>query len=308
MNTASQAPVMPRSHPALRALRFALPSLLVLGLVALLTVQSRINDRARFTGCPPATPEALACLGGLQPSSLTLELAGSGHQLACQLRSVAGSAASSMPTPSERFCIEAQVQTRWDELETLDARLFMPIYGLYSLLVAAWIALQSRAGSGALERRPLVAAMGIVVTTILLLVLDARENAHALALLVDAERGPLSAPHHAAMDAAASAARSASLHKWAASAVWAAMLAWGLAQWKEARRPLQRWPRLVAILAAAAAASLFAVAVVVAACQPEALEGPVHHLQNGLVLAFLSMAAVAVAAAATRDPAQAHTD
>lgn len=287
---------------ARHAVRLALLWLL-LGLPAMGVVQMQINSRFAHANCPPPVADAVSCLGGLDPSSLTLELAGSGKRLACQLHPVASAMAAAAPTQAERVCIEARVQARWDELTQLDERLLMPVYGLFSLLIAAWVALQAPSGQLAspapVGHRRLVAAAALSFTTVLLLVLDAQENASAMALLIDAERGPLSLPHRVALDAVAAAARQASLHKWAASSLWAAALAWALFEWRGAKHPWQRWPLRIAIGAAGFAAAMFVMAVAVA-INPLAFAGPIRLLQAGFALAILAMLAAALAVKATR--------
>lgn len=280
---------------ARHAVRLALLWLVPLGLVAMLVLAWQIDERAILSGCQPAKAKGLECLEGLKPSSETLELAGSGARLACQLHPVTREKAVLVPTLTERICIEARVQTRWDELTQIDERLFMPTYALLSLLVAAWIALQPSAGEPAtplsspcLKRRRVVAAVGIVVTTLVLLTLDALENSRAMAVLMDAERGPLMAPYYVALDAAAAAARQASVYKWAATAFWTAALAWGLIQWQELIHRKQRWLRGTAIATYSAAAITLAATAGFAGLSSE-LAGPVRGVHAGFVLAFVAM-------------------
>lgn len=290
---------------ARHAVRLILLWLAVLGLAAIALVTTQVDGRASRSGCPSPRPVERACLGALEPSSLTLELAGNGERLACQLHPVARARATMAPTLAERICIEARIRTRWDELTQIDERLFMPTYALLSVLVAAWIALQPSPAVPASppvvcdpKRSRALAAMGIVVTTVVLLMLDGLENSRAMGLLVDAERGPLTAPHYAALDAAAAEARQASLYKWAATALWASALAWGLLQWQQVTYRLQRWSRATAIATFAAAAITFAAAAGFGALSNQ-LAGPVRALQAGFVLAILAMCATALAIGAT---------
>lgn len=299
---------------ARHAVRLTLLCVAALGLMAIALVTVQIDGRASRNGCLPPESVKLFCLGSVAPSSLTLELAGSGERLACQLHPVASARATMAPTLAERICIEARIRTRWYELTQIDQPLFMPTYALISLLVAAWIALQPSTGKPASpplgrasKRSQVLAATGIVVTTMALLMLDWLENFHAMALLVDAERGPLTAPHYAALDAAAAKARQASLYKWAATALWASALAWGLFQWHQVANRLQRWSRGTAIATFVAAAITFAAAAGLGALSNQ-LAGPVRALQAGFVLAILAMCTTALAIGATPTTAAAASE
>lgn len=148
------------------------------------------------------------------------------------------------------------------------------------------------------ETSPSSGRSGIVVTTLVLLMLDALENSRALALLVDAERGPLMAPYYVALDAAAAAARQASVYKWAATALWTAALAWGLFQWQEVIHWKQRWSRGTAIAPYSAAAITLAATAGFAGLSSQ-LAGPIRGVQAGFVLAFVAMISTWLAVGAT---------
>jgi len=270
---------------------WAIPFLVVLGVLAMAYMTGQIESRAQRTSCPTAQVGSLDCVGGLAPSSLTLELAGSGHQLVCQLHPEH----MSMPTPTvaERMCVEARIQQRWDELARLDKQLFMPLYGGLSLLLAAWIALHAPRKTpfwGTGHR----SAVGIVISTLLLLALDSIENKQAMALLVASERGSLVSSAATRFDDAAAQARWASLAKWAATVIWTALLAWGLSEWQPRSRRLARWPGKLSILALVLASLSLAAGVAVGAFSVD-IAGPVHWLRAGFNAAFVGSGAATLA-------------
>lgn len=300
MNTTAAAAQLGKASwrtTASQCVRWALPCLLVLGLTAMVFVLRQINDRAELSDCRSIEQKALKCLDGLKPSSLTLELAGSGERLACQLRSASEPEANPGLVLEERICTEARIRMRWDELTQLDTRWFMPAYGLFSLLIAASLALQP--SQGAAPRRAL-AALAIVASTVLLLVLDRFENTRAMALLIDAERGPLEPPFGAALNQAAASARQASLVKWLATGLWAAALAFGLKQWMLGAGRRQRWARQAAMMLFILTSVACAVAVGLS-CMSDEFSASVNCLHVGLSSAFL--AAVTSVAVAWMTPA-----
>lgn len=275
-------------------LRTGLLWLSLAGVVAIVFVARQIENRADQTGCPTAHAEALVFLEGLQPSSLTIELAGNRQRLARQLHPVKNADAASAPSLAERVCIERRIQTGWDELTRLDAPLFMPLYGLFSLLLAAWIALQPAEPAAQHRwpvRRQVLAALAIVAATVLLLALDRMENASALVMLIDAERGPLMTGDPTALDALAVQARDASLIKWAAAVLWTTSLAVGVGLLASPRRP-QRWAQWIAVALFILSAVLFTGSVG-HAWLSQAFGAAVRGLQMGFAAALLGACAAA---------------
>lgn len=226
------------------------------GVAAVVLVSQQIESQVIQAACPALHPTALTCLGGHPPSSLTLELAGNRVRMACQLHPVEQKAGAAQPTLAERVCIERRIQTHWDELTQLDARLFMPLYGLFSILLAAWIALQPQrqtstqetSTQGWLARSQVLVALAIVVVTAVLLALDREENVRAMAVLVEAERGLFMSERSATLETLAGQAREAGLMKWVACALWAAALAVGLALRRlDSPGRCQQWARRISI-------------------------------------------------------------
>lgn len=285
----------PARHHAL--LRAALPIVVVVGVVALFFVQRQIDRRLELAalGCDP--PASSACLGNVEPSGMTLELAGSARDVACQMRSA--SASGSAPSPKERVCIEARVQARWDDLTWLDARVLIPLYVLLTLLVSVWTALHGREG-----RRRWVAPAALVLA-VLMAMADARENRATQGMLILVEATGAFGPESTVpLDKAAHFARQASMLKWAVAALWMVALAWSLWQWQGGDGWLSRVLRRLGIVAAAMAACIGALTVGVVLATADALDmaGPAQAVRAGFALGLLALLVVPIAAWVERPP------
>ena len=268
-----------------------------IGLAALAWATAGADGAALINQCGShAHPSALACLDGRAPSSLRLELAGSGTRVSCQLR---GGTPPAAPSFSERACIEVRIDRARHELRVVDAKVLIPLYLILSLLLAAWV----RLGASAEDRRRAPAVgWGIALTATLLAVLDLKENAEALKLLAAAEMKDALVPAAlASLDAWAAEARAASLAKWGAAVPWALALAAGaaLAARRADDRPVFRaLCRLSALLLAAGALALAAGGA--AALWMEAFAAGVRLLSAGFTAVFGGVACMVLAIACSR--------
>jgi len=269
---------------ARRAVRMAMVWLASVGLLAMVLATQGIEGRLRRADCPAPHAEAKKALEGHDLSSLALELAGTHERVFRLLHPVADDQKKTEPGLNERVCAEARINFLSDELTELDTRWFMPVYGLLSMLVAAWLLLPLPKG-----KWRFLPSAGIIATTLFLLVLDAMENVAASSLLVEAERSLFIPARHAVLDMAANAARDASLVKWFVASLWAVTVALALWTW-----PLPEDGRLMRLIRWAAGALFMGAALALGAAVAwsvwtGAFGGPVKLLGTSMTLALLAM-------------------
>jgi uncharacterized membrane protein len=261
--------------------------LLLLGAVALLLTQHRLQARLDSFDCPTQPGREGDAPKNTALSSLTWELAGHAQVLMHQLRPEAEPSVTEQPGVQTLVCVQARIRFLQDGYNVLDKPLFMPLYGLLSLLLALLVL-----GQGG--PAPRLAAGALLLTTVGLLGLDARENVQALSLLQGAESELLSVPDMVDLEAGAQATRVASLAKWGASGLWAATLAWALLCWRPASG--RNWVRqllMVAIALLGLGASAFA-AGALWGWRSDAIDGPMVLLVSGMVLSLIAMAFLAI--------------
>jgi hypothetical protein len=168
-----------------------------------------------------------------------------------------------------------------------------------ALLVSAWI----RLGAEGDARRPaLWLGWAIVIASVLLGSLDLRENSLALKLLAESEmKGALVPDVLARLDASAAAARTASLAKWGAAALWALTLAAGFfvsARSAEDGPAFRVLSRLSSLLLAAGAVLLAAGCLWGASA--DAFGTPVRLLTAGFIATGAGMVIVVAAMGCSR--------
>lgn len=256
--------------------------------------QRDLEERNRAQGKPT---RALECLGGMEPSSLTLELAATAERLSCQLR--AGMRGDE-PSLDERQCIEARILGLRNELRELDARMLVPLYVAVALLIATWVQLDARPGR---ERRATVIAVLIAVATLALAALDGLENHNALRLLTAAEASGALRPDSLVMlYSPLRDAHTASLWKWSAAVPWALAICTGM--W-EVRRRAETWAGrfgLASVALGAVGMLLLGVAVAWAASVPSGWGWQVLLMQWGFMAAVGALVAICLAIAGSRRP------
>lgn len=269
------------------AIRRCFVVMFVLGAVALVVTQYRLKAHLDSFDCPVQAHQ-----GGEKPkpaelSSLAWELVGSSQGVLQQLRPEAEASLNNQPGVQTLVCLQARIRFLQQGYNALDKPLFMPLYGLLSLLLALLML-----GQGGFA--PRLAAGALLLTTAGLLALDARENAQALSLLQFAESELLSTPDMLALDAGAQATRVASLAKWGASALWGIALARCVCFLHLASsRKWVRWLRMAAIGLLGLGAASFA-AGSLWGWGSDSIDGPVRFLSAGMALALIAMALVAV--------------
>lgn len=269
------------------AIRRCFALLFVLGAVALIVTQQRLQARLDSFDCPAQPGQSGAVSKPTALSSLTWELAGHAQGVLQQLRPEPGSSVAEKPGVQTLVCVQARIKFLQAGYNVLDKPLFMPLYGLLSLLLALWVL-----GQGGRAAR--LAAGTLLLATAGLLGLDALENTQALNLLQVAEGELLSAPNMAALEAGAQATRAASVAKWGASGVWAATLAWALWCWHPASaRKWVRWLRMAIIALLGLSAVAFA-ASALWGWRSDAIDGPMGLVAAGMVMSLTAMALVAV--------------
>lgn len=277
-----------RQLPGMRnAIRRGFALLFLLGSVALLATQHRLQARLDSFDCPTQQDQEGDASKASVLSSLTWELAGHAQEVMQQLRPETELSVTERPDVQTLVCVQARIRFLQDGYNVLDKPLFMPLYGLLSLLLALWALKQGWPASR-------LAAGALLLTTVGLLGLDARENAQALSLLQVAESELLSTPDKVALEAGAQATREASLAKWGASGLWATALAWVLLCWRPA--PGSKWVRRL-LMVAIALLGLGAVAFAAGALwgwRSDAIDGPMVLLASGMVLSLIAIAVVAL--------------
>ena len=274
-----------------RLVRTTLVWLVLLGMPVLMGMQAMSMQPLKASNC--LLPPKDIGTQGMALSSMALELAGSGAQVISLVRPVAKAPAAVPPKAQEDMCAALHIQFLQDQHTHIDARLFMPLYATLSLLLSAWVALQSltaEAQSGPRLGKGVLWALGaVVLITAVLLVLDHRENTKAMDLLASVANTQVSQPNPASLDLAAQATRQASWMKWLASGWWSLTLAWALKPWRsvDATRPL-RWSRAIARALFLGGAAMFFMGAVWAAVS-DAWQGPVTVLQVGMVLVLVAI-------------------
>lgn len=299
---APATPALPRHEQARRAVRWLLLGVfLTLGGITL-ALQLSLEARAPHAeSCPAASaslPLAAQPRACREAGSLALELAGSTSAVAALLRPSCADLAQP-PSLTERIDIEACIGQQRLLLSRLDARVFIPFYASFALLLAAWTWLDAPPSH---QRRARWAAAALGLTTALLVVADGLENEAALHVLTQAQAQAqslhvMNRPATDVLQQLAIDARWLSIRKWAWAVLWGTAIVWALA--------LSRHPRatadssavtvggLLALISAALGTVLLATGTVLAWGEPSDWERPA--LQAGFGLLALAGLFVALA-------------